>query len=217
MQRAPTIALKSLHHLFVRVLAGLAAGAAAVACNLDGAQAAEPRTPVISGDPPASVIAGGTYAFQPKTTDPGGKRLAFSVKNKPSWANFSIASGRLDGTPSSEQLGIYDGITISVSDGTTTARLAPFSINVTEGKAELSWVVPTRNVNGTPLTDLAGVILYYGKSKSYLGQEVVAWGRSVTRYTITGLTSGTWYFAARAYTTDGAVSAMSAIVSKTIR
>jgi hypothetical protein len=177
--------------------------------------------PVISGTPASSVTAGSSYAFQPSAKDPAGKPLSFSVQNKPAWASFSIASGLLNGTPSSTQTGTYSNIIISASNGTYSSALPAFNVTVgaaaaTTGSAKLSWTLPTVNTNGTAVTGLAGTRLYYGTSASALTHSIQVAGTSTTTYTVTGLTSGTWYFGAEAYTTTGTASGMSGVVSKTI-
>jgi hypothetical protein len=48
-----------------------------------------------------------------------------------------------------------------------------------------------------------------------LAQSVTVSGASTTSYTLTGLTTGTWYFAVAADASDGTQSAMSNIGSKT--
>jgi Putative Ig domain len=86
--------------------------------------------PSISGTPATSVTAAHYYAFQPSAADPG-KKLTFSIANKPSWAQFDPSSGRLYGTPLPQaNVGTFANIEISASDGTASARLAPFSIKV---------------------------------------------------------------------------------------
>ena len=86
--------------------------------------------PVISGSPPAAVLAEHTYGFQPSASDPEGARLSFAVQNRPVWANFDASNGRLSGTPTSAQVGTYDNIVISATDGTSFASLAPFAVEV---------------------------------------------------------------------------------------
>jgi hypothetical protein len=177
--------------------------------------------PTISGTPPTSDVAGSAYSFQPTASGPSGMTLSYSVQNKPSWANFSIASGLLSGTPSSTQTGTYSNIVVSVSDGVSPSSLAPFSITVTSatsttGSATVNLTPPTQNTDGTTLTDLAGVIVYYGPSPSNLSQKVQVASTTQTSYTITNLASGTWYFGGVAYTTTGLQSAMSSLVSATI-
>jgi hypothetical protein len=175
----------------------------------------------ISGTPPTRDVAGNAYSFQPTASGPRGTTLAFSVQNKPSWANFSIATGLLSGTPSSTQTATYSNIVVSVSDGVSSSSLAPFSITVTSatsttGSATVNLTPPTQNTDGTTLTDLAGVIIYYGTSPSNLSQKVQVARTSQTSYTITNLALGTWYFGGVAYTTTGLQSAMSSLVSATI-
>ena len=172
--------------------------------------------PVISGTPPTSITAGSTYKFQPTAHDPTGKALSFSVQNKPSWASFSIATGLLDGTPTNSQRGTYSNIIISASNGQNSSALPAFGVTVGSktGSATLNWADPTVNTNGTRLTDLAGIRIYYGTSASNLSQMVQVANATATSITISNLTTGTWYFGGVAYTTGGTASAMSGIVSK---
>ena len=177
--------------------------------------------PTISGTPPTSDVAGSPYSFQPSASGPSGTTLAFSVQNKPTWANFSIATGQLAGTPASTQTGTYSNIVVSVSDGVASSSLSPFTITVTAAtpttsNATLSWTAPTANTDGSALTDLAGTQIYYGTSASNLNQSVQVAGATQTSYTINNLTSGTWYFGGVAYATTGAQSALSGLVSVTI-
>jgi hypothetical protein len=177
--------------------------------------------PVISGTPPTSVTAGSTYKFQPAAKDPDGKTLSFSVQNKPAWATFSIASGLLDGTPTTTQVGTYGDIIISASNGQHSSALPAFNVAVTAtqpagGNATVSWVPPTHNTNGSALTDLAGIKIYYGTSPSNLSHMAQVASSTDTSYTVGNLGAGTWYFGAVAYTTTGVQSAMSAVVSALI-
>jgi hypothetical protein len=57
--------------------------------------------------------------------------------------------------------------------------------------------------------------VFYGTSESSLNQSVNVSGASTTTDTVTGLTTGTWYFAVAANATDGTQSAQSNIGSKT--
>jgi hypothetical protein len=175
--------------------------------------------PVISGSPGTSVVAGSAYKFQPTAKDPDGKTLSFSVQNKPSWATFSIATGLLSGTPTTSQEGSYGDIVISASNGTSSASLPAFNVAVTSStppttaSATIDWVPPTKNTNGSPLTDLAGVRIYYGTSAANLTKMVQVASNTQTTTTISNLTAGTWYFGGVAYTTTGAQSTMSTVVS----
>jgi Putative Ig domain len=187
---------------------------AAALCAVVTAHASD--VPVISGTPPTSVIAGSTYEFQPSARDPDGKTLSFSVQHKPVWARFSIASGLLDGTPSSSQTGSYSDIIISASNGQYSAALPAFSVTVASPSATIDWLPPTENTNGSQLTDLAGTRIYYGTSASNLNHMVQVASATLKSHTIGNLAAGTWYFGCVAYTLAGTESAMSAVVSKHI-
>lgn len=179
-----------------------------------------PAPPTISGTPPTTVTAGQAYSFTPSASGPSGMTLSFSVQNLPSWAKFSIATGNVSGTPASSNVGTFSNIAISVSDGQASAALPAFSIQVNaqavSGSATLSWVPPTTNTDGTPLTDLSGFIVNYGTSPSAMTQTVNVSSATATGYTVQNLAAGTWYFTVVAYTTVGTQSAPSDVASKTI-
>jgi Putative Ig domain len=181
-----------------------------------------PSSEAINGTPQAQVQAGQAYSFTPTVTGANGATLTFAVQNKPAWATFSASSGQLSGTPSSAQVGSYSNIVISVSDGTTSASLAPVSITVTAaptttGSATLSWAAPTTNTDGSPISNLAGFKIDYGNSAGALTQTVTVSDATAISYTIQGLAAGTWYFAVSDYTSTGGSSALSTVVSKTIQ
>lgn len=126
----------------------------AFAVAVQAAARAANRPPVIDGAPSTAVVAGNTYSFQPLASDPDGDALAFSIVNKPAWATFSSATGRLSGAPSSSFAGItFGGITISVSDGITTSTLPQFSITVASGNR-----APV--IGGTPPSSVAPTHAY---------------------------------------------------------
>lgn len=179
--------------------------------------------PTISGAAATTATVGTVYTFTPTASDAGGDALSFSVQNLPSWATFSIATGTVSGTPTAANVGSYSGIVISVSDGSASASLTPFSITVsqpaaapTSGTATLSWTAPVSNTDGSALTDLAGYDIHYGTSPSAMSTVVNVASAGATSYTVSSLGSGTWYFAVNAYTTSGIQSSLSNEVSKSI-
>ena len=116
--------------------------------------------------------------------------------------------------------GLALGAASAVHAGDEPAQTSP-ALTVTgeaasKGSADISWVPPTQNADKTELTDLAGILIYYGTSASDLSRCIVVSGESATSYTITGLTAGTWYFVAQAFTAGGGVSTLTRVVSKTI-
>jgi hypothetical protein len=185
-----------------------------------GTPANSPAT--ISGTPATQARSGQAYSFTPVASDPDGDQLTFSVQHQPAWATFSTSTGELSGTPSSAQVATYANIVISVSDGTTSTSLPPFSINVTpppgaSGSAVLTWNAPVVNTDGSPIVSLAGYKIDYGTSAGSLTHSVTIPDPAATSYTLQGLATGTWYFAVADFTSAGTVSALSAVVSKTIQ
>lgn len=77
----------------------------------------------------------------------------------------------------------------------------------------LSWSMPTQNVDGTPLTDLAGYKVYYGQESANLKSVVDVRGATVTTAVVEKLAPGRWYFALSSYTADGVESVQTGVVS----
>jgi hypothetical protein len=98
----------------------------------------------------------------------------------------------------------------------TSAPASPTAPTPVPGSATLSWDAPTVNTDGAPLSDLTGYHIYYGDSPNALTQSVPVAGAATLSYEITGLASGTWYFAVAADAADGTQSALSDVGSKTI-
>jgi hypothetical protein len=176
--------------------------------------------PTISGTPATSVTPGTAYSFTPTARDPNGDKLTFSIANRPSWAAFSTTTGRLSGTPTSAHIGAYSNIRISVTDGKSTVSLPVFAVTVSDvanGAATLSWTPPTRNTNGSTLTNLAGYRIYYGTSTSTLNRSVQIANPGLSTYVVTNLSPATWYFSVRAFNSAGAESTASNVASKIVR
>jgi len=174
----------------------------------------------LSGSPPKSVSVGQSYSFTPTVASSGGT-VGFSIQNAPPWATFNASTGALTGTPPAADAGTDSNIVITATDGTASATLGPFSIEVAEadsgaGSAQISWTPPTTATDGSTLSNLAGYEIFYGTSPSALTEMVDVPNIGVTTYTISGLTSGTWYFVVTSYTTDGTESEPSNVLSKTV-
>lgn len=179
--------------------------------------------PKISGTPSATAIVGTAYSFVPAASDPNGLKLTFSIKNAPAWATFDATTGRLTGTPAAAAVGTTSNILISASDGKASASLPAFAITVsksapaTNGVAQLSWAAPTRNTDGSALSNLAGYVVSYGTSANVLSTSVKIASPGTSSYQVGNLQVGTvYYFVIRAYTNAGIESALSNVVSATI-
>ena len=87
--------------------------------------------PVISGEPSQSVSQDGFYVFTPEGSDlDSGDSLTYRIENQPAWSSFDVSTGELRGTPGRNQVGLYSGIEISVSDGLLSSSTLNFYINV---------------------------------------------------------------------------------------
>ncbi len=175
--------------------------------------------PTISGSPPLQVIEGQPYSFTPTASDVDGDNLTFSIEMRPSWASFDTATGSLAGTPGVTDIGTSPGVTISVSDGTDSASLAPFDLEVQQiqlGSATVSWDIPTMNADGSDLLDLAGFNIHYGLAPGNYSDTAVIGDSTATFAVIPDLQPGTWYFAVSAFDLAGNRSALSTEENKVI-
>jgi hypothetical protein len=120
-------------------------------------------------------------------------------------------------TPAAGTTSSSSTVTVASSDKTATNSTTPAKSNSpSTGTATLDWMPPTDNTDGSVLTDLAGYTVYYGTSPSNLTQSVKVTNPGLTAYTLSNLGSGTWYFAVSSYSSAGAESSPSSVVSTTI-
>ncbi len=103
-------------------------------------------------------------------------------------------------------MGTYDNISISVSDGSATASLPAFSINVSQdglGSVTLEWVPPQSNTDGSYAGDLAGYVIYWGTQAGNYDQQVRIDNVGLTAYVVDSLKPATYYFTATAFNSAG--------------
>ena len=164
------------------------------------------EAPRISGSPQRVAVMSNAYLFRPSASDADGDPLTFSIRNKPAWASFDAATGQLEGVPQLGDTGTYEGIEISVSDGTATASLPRFSIAVSRdepGAVTLDWLPPQSNTDGSVATDLAGYVIYWGTEPGAYVREVRIDNAGLTAYVVESLPPATYYFAATAFNSAG--------------
>jgi hypothetical protein len=172
----------------------------------------------ISGTPAQSAAVDAKYSFEPIVQAGDGMALSFAITNKPSWAIFDPTTGALSGTPTVANVGESAQIQITVSDGTNSASLTEFKIDVTPsaaGIAALSWSAPVVTSSGASV-ELAGYQIYYGDDPTNMTHVITIGSTATTEYTVNDLTSGKWYFAITAFDTAHVESNLSAIVSVSI-
>jgi hypothetical protein len=177
--------------------------------------------PTISGTPSAVVNMNTLYKFIPTASDAEDDLLTFSVTGLPSWATFRTTDGRVRGTPGPGDVGVYNDIVITVSDGQGSAELGPFSVTVEAvslGSATLTWQAPTQYEDGTPLTppDFAGYTIYWGTTPGNYPNSVTINNPGITTYVIDNLAPGDYEFVATAFNAAGVQSQYSNTATKTI-
>lgn len=131
-----------------------------------------------------------------------------------------MRTGRISGTPSTDDMGAHLNIQLGVTDGQSSASLAPYGIWVVAtalGAATLSWLPPTERADGTPLINLAGYKVYWSMTPDEFPNSVTISNPGLTSYMIEQLTPTTWYFTATAFDSEGFESRYSNIASKVIR
>ena len=175
--------------------------------------------PTISGNPPAEVNANNSYSFTPTANDADGDSLTFSVSGLPGWASFSPSNGRISGTPGDADVRTYNNISITVSDGSASVTLGPFSITVNAvslGSVTLSWTPPTKNDDGTTLTDLAGYKIYWGTGSGSYPNSIKIDNPGISTYVVENLAPGTYEFVATSFNSEDVESAYSGVTTMTV-
>lgn len=133
--------------------------------------------PTMTGTPGATAQVNQPYAFTPAASDTDGDPLSFSIVNRPAWAAFDTATGRLSGTPDAGSEGVYGNILIRVSDGQATVALPAFSITV-QGTGSASTIA---SISGTPTGSVSAGMQYSftpsstGSSLVYSVKNLPAW------------------------------------------
>lgn len=164
------------------------------------------NAPQIGGSPLRVAIMSNAYAFRPTATDDDGDALTFSIRNKPAWASFDTVTGELGGVPQFGDVGNYDDIEISVSDGSAMASLSAFSIAVSldePGSVTLEWMPPQSNTDGSSASDLAGYVIYWGTEPGDYDQQLRIDNVGLTAYVVDGLRPAAYYFTATAFNEAG--------------
>lgn len=124
------------------------------------------------------------------------------------WSGPKPTSGSFDTGP----LAGTASYTLSCT-GPSGNALASVTVEVVD--KTLHWQAPTQNVDGSPLTDLAGYNVYWGTaSRSYQSSHTID-DPGVTEWEVTA-PPGTYYFALTAFDAEGSESGYSNEVIKTI-
>lgn len=94
--------------------------------------------------------------------------------------------------------------------------LLPFAAVAQTGQMILTWTPPTKNTNGTPLTDLAGYKVYWGTAQGVYPNAVAVNNPGATGHTLSQLQPATYFSVVTAVNRAGVESAFSNAASKVI-
>ena len=130
---------------------------------------------------------------------------------KVSWANDRGGDGVANGTDSWQTASIAlelgeNRITVTAEDTAGTTARRSIVVNRESGQtgsATLSWAAPTTRTDGTPLTNLAGYTVFYGRMSGTYDYQIDINNPGVSTYIVENLVSGNWYFALAAYDSQG--------------
>ena len=114
-------------NIVISVTDGKAAAAALNAFAIT-VSAAPNVAPTISGVPSNTGTTGTLYSFTPSAADANGDTLQFSMQGLPPWASLNTSTGNISGTPTTP--GTFSGLVMAVTDGSLSASLPAFSINI---------------------------------------------------------------------------------------
>ena len=130
---------------------------------------------------------------------------------KVTWVNDRGGEGVANGTISwqTASIGLELGANkITITAEGTAGATASRSIVINResgqiGSANLSWAAPTARTDGSPLTNLAGYTIYYGRMSGIYDYQIDVNNPGILTYVIENLVSGDWYFALAAYDSEG--------------
>jgi hypothetical protein len=175
----------------------------------------------MTGPRPDNAVVGQRWSYQPSISSADDASVTVTASNLPDWIALDQSTGLLEGTPTEGDVRTWTNIQLTVNDGQQSTRLPAMSVTVVAqgaamGTATVTWSAPTQRVDGSPIGELAGYRVLYGKSPRDYDYSVELDTTGINRYVLEGLGTGTWYFAVQAITSDGLTSAPSREVSKTI-
>ena len=131
--------------------------------------------------------------------------------SKVSWVNDRGGEGVANGTNSWQTTSIDlelgpNRITVTaanVAGATVNRNIVVSRESGQPGTATLSWAAPTVRTDGSPLTNLAGYKIYYGRMSGTYDYQIDVGNPAILTYVVENLVSGDWYFTLTAYDFEG--------------
>ena len=160
-------------------------------------------------------------SLQSTTTDTLAQQSLAVTQSRASQLYVSAPTSSGSSTTGSTTTSTDTGSSSSTSSTTTTITNTGSSStgsSVAVDSALLQWQAPSTREDGTSLSmaELKGYEIDYGQDPSNLNQTMTINDAYTMSATIANLSSGQWYFAVKAIDTNGNISPMSSVVTKTI-
>ena len=106
----------------------------------------ENDAPSIAGTPTTEFMAHNAYSFVPTISDIENDSLELSIQNLPIWASFNDQTGEISGSPTNDDVGLYENILLSANDGNLTTEYPSFNIEVKVNPYELGFLVGNQEI-----------------------------------------------------------------------
>lgn len=128
-----------------------------------------------------------------------------------SWTNSRGGQGNANGAENWQTSDIVlelgeNTITVTAEDSAGSTKSHSIVINRESkqpGSLTLSWNAPTQRTDGTPLENLAGFKIYYGRMSEIYDYVIEIDHPGLSSYTVEELVPGEWYFTLAAFDADG--------------
>jgi len=200
---------------------GTATGSATVSV------APKPNTAPVAGADNASTVSPDTIAVNllGNDTDPDGDTLTVTGTTPPGNGTVTLSGGSATYTPAAgfsgtDTFGYFldDGRGGTAIGTVTVSVSAPALPEAANASAVLSWNAPTTRADGSPLTmaDIDGYEIYVLSESTGETATITLDDGAASSYTLDNLPADTYHFSMAAKDTQGNLSALSAVVSKTI-
>ncbi len=191
------------------------------------AVAPKPNTPPVAGADSASTTSPNAVTVNLLANDADADADALTVTANTAPANGTVTrtGGSATYTPAAGFSG-SNSFTYTISDGKGGTATASVTVSVAQapapavvtGSAVLNWSIPTTRADSSPLTmaEIAGYEIYVLSESTGQSSVINVPSGATSTYTVSGLAADTYYFSMAAKDTAGNLSALSAVVSKTI-
>ena len=141
-----------------------------------------------------------------------------------SWSNDRGGQGGSSGSASWKTSAVplqpgNNKITITAKDSSGAAATHEILVKQESGAAgsiTLSWEAPTTREDGSPLTDLSGYLIRYGRMSEIYDYEIKIDNPGILTYVVEDLRPGKWHFVASAYDSSGLESDLSNEAAKVV-